>query len=198
VSRIILKQFNDDEPQIVVGWDRPCASFFWQEFNKEPVIEQSGEGKWKVISPAFAKGPREYDSQGEAEHHKWDGWQEMVRFAGYEPNELPTLTMFRDSLPPDIRGLVNEQVIAVLNEHTMDPDPGRIIVNMVPRSYKVEVQTFGETKWSSNGIRFATNDEANRAGVDLSMRWTMVEHWRVAPSDDPVNYKWEDGKAVSV
>lgn len=65
-------------------------------------------------------------------------------------------------------------------------------------SYKIEVKPFGETKWSSNALRFATHDEADQAGKDLSMRWTMVDKWRVASSDDPVNYKWESGRPVSV
>lgn len=198
MSRIILKQYNDDETHIAVGWDRPCSTYFWQEFQKEPTIAQSGEGKWQVTSPAPGF-PKEFNSMEEAEEHKWDDWQEMVRFAGYMPNEMPTLASFMKNLPDDLKPLVTEDVRATLMQHSMDPDSGSIVVNMASRSFKVEVQTLdGGDKWVSNAVRFATEAEAEQAAKDLAMRWMMVKEHRAAPSTDPVNYKWEDGKAVSV
>lgn len=174
MSRIILKKYpGTDEQHIVVGWDRPLATYYWQEFNKEPEGDDDS---------------------------RWDGWEEMVRVAGYGLNELPTVAAFMDSVPSDLRPLMTDEVVVLLREHSMDPNTGSVIVDLTkePTSYKVEVKTFGETRWASNAVRFATEAEAEAAAVDLAGRWTMVEHYRATPSDDPVNYKWENGKAVSV
>lgn len=54
-------------------------------------------------------------------------------------------------------------------------------------SYKVGVMTAGDKDWVSNGLRFATREDAEAYGMDLAMRWTMVRDWTVIPSTDPVN-----------
>jgi len=105
MSRIILAKYDNGEQKFVVGWDRPLATFYWQHFNKEPEPDQGGEVNW-------------------------EGWEEMVAFKGYAPNELPTLQAFWDSCPPDIQNLVTYRVQNLLKEHAMDPDTGRIIVDM--------------------------------------------------------------------
>jgi hypothetical protein len=203
MSRIILEKYDNGEDKFVVGWDRPCASYFWQHFQKEPEVSEAGEGKWKVTSPALPLGVRTFDTKAEAEEAQWDDWQEMLAFKGYMPSELPNMQTFIDSLPRNIEPLVNESVRALLQEHSIAADPGSIVVdlttsNVVMASWKVEVQTYGETNWSGNGLRFATEDEAKACAIDLAGRWTMVEKWRTARSFDAVNYKWENGKAVNV
>jgi len=65
-------------------------------------------------------------------------------------------------------------------------------------SYKVAVKVTGEPQWNYNAQRFATEEEAQAAGEDLYSRWTLVERFEVQESADPVNYKWEDGKAVAL
>lgn len=198
MSRIILAQHpGTDEHHIVVGWDRPVASYFWQEFNQEPqVIEQNGG--W-VVKNGDNTSPI-YKTAADAEEHKWDDeWEEMKAYGGYGLNELPTINDLLRSTPVKIVALLTPEVQKVLEAHAMDPDTGRVSVTMIPTSFKVEVQTYGHTgTWSTNAVRFATLDEADKAGVDMAHRWTMLENWRVAPSDDAVNYKWEDGKAVAV
>jgi hypothetical protein len=202
MSRIILKKYDNGEDQYVVGWDRPCASYFWQHFQKEPEVAETGEGKWKVTSPVHKV--RVYATKAEADEHQWDDWQEMLAYKGYMPSELATMQMFIDSLPPAMLDLVTEDVKRILQEHSQNPpDIGNIVVdmttsNVVLASYKVEVRTFGSESWASNAVRFATEDEASQAGMDLAGRWTMLDKWRVAPSADAVNYRWQDGKAVSV
>ena len=129
----------------------------------------------------------------------------MVDYAGYMPNELPTIRMFLVSLPNRMKPLVTDEVTELMESHVHDPDPGRIIVDLtksnvvMATSYKVEVQTLdpGGDNWSSNGLRFATEPEAIEAAKDLAARWMMVKTWRVVGSADPVNYKWEDGRAIS-
>jgi hypothetical protein len=70
LSRIILSRYATGEEHVVVGWDRPMNTFFWQEFNAEPRNPVTGDVEWD--SP-----------EGEE-------WQEMLGFAGYMHNELPT------------------------------------------------------------------------------------------------------------
>lgn len=201
MSRIILQKYDNGEQQFVVGWDHPCASFFWQHFNKEPEVAESGEGKWKVTSPSHKV--RVYDTKQEAEHHQWDDWEEMVAYKGYWLNELPNMQAFMDSLPDAIKALVTEDVQELLRAHAMDPGSGNNVVdmtksNVVMGSYKIEVMVFDEEKWGSNALRFATEQEAKESAIDLEGRWTMVKEWRVVSSPDPVNYKWDAGRAVKV
>lgn len=60
-------------------------------------------------------------------------------------------------------------------------------------SWKPEVQTSGDEKWSGNALRFATEQEAAHNARDLSYRWWAVTAHRATPSDDPVNYSYADG-----
>ena len=56
---------------------------------------------------------------------------------------------------------------------------------MFVRSWKPEVMTDGE--WSSPGLRFATEEEAQAYADNLKGRWTLVTATRAAPSSDPPN-----------
>jgi len=58
----------------------------------------------------------------------------------------------------------------------------------MPQSYKTEVCVQGE--WSTNGCRYATEAEAEAAGKELLSRWYVPTASRPAPSDDPVNYRF--------
>jgi len=55
-------------------------------------------------------------------------------------------------------------------------------------SYKTEVKVDGS--WSTNSCRFATEDEATRAGHELLSRWWVPTDSRAAESSDPVNYEF--------
>ena len=63
-------------------------------------------------------------------------------------------------------------------------------------SYKSEVQTAGDTSWTGNALRFATEAEAKTYVWDLMMRWTQVTDTRVVESSDPVNYAITDNELV--
>jgi hypothetical protein len=63
-------------------------------------------------------------------------------------------------------------------------------------SWKVEVLGVGEKTWVSNGLRFATQEEAQDSGFELSCRWFGMEDFRTAESEDAVNYRFEAGKNV--
>jgi hypothetical protein len=65
-------------------------------------------------------------------------------------------------------------------------------------SFKPEVQTDGTGKWYGNALRFATRAEAEAQVADLMMRWTAVRDTRVVESDDPVNYRYVDGRLESI
>jgi len=65
-------------------------------------------------------------------------------------------------------------------------------------SFKSAVQVKGELGWSYNGLVFATSEEAEAWGRDLSRRWIGVEKWEAQPSNEPVNYKYENGQLIKV
>jgi hypothetical protein len=50
--------------------------------------------------------------------------------------------------------------------------------------------------WSTNALRFPTEEEALANARDLMGRWMLVRECRAAPSDDPPNYRWIDGRLV--
>ena len=49
-----------------------------------------------------------------------------------------------------------------------------------------------DPKWYANALRFETEAEADRYGLDLILRWTGSRDYRAATSDDDVNYKFTD------
>jgi hypothetical protein len=53
-------------------------------------------------------------------------------------------------------------------------------------------------QWCGNALRFATREEAEANVRDLMMRWFAVRETRVVESDDPVNYRWDEGKLVEI
>lgn len=58
---------------------------------------------------------------------------------------------------------------------------------MAAVSFKVEVTTSGDKGvYSSNALRFATREAAEKYGANLFMRWTAVKEWRVVESADAV------------
>jgi hypothetical protein len=61
-------------------------------------------------------------------------------------------------------------------------------------SWKPEVIADNSGKWVGNALRFATREEAEANVYDLSMRWFAVRDTRVVECDDPVNYRWVDGR----
>jgi hypothetical protein len=66
------------------------------------------------------------------------------------------------------------------------------------KSYKPEVIADSSGKWTSNGLRFATREEAEQNVVDLMMRWYAVRETRVVESDEPVNYTYHDRQLRAV
>jgi hypothetical protein len=74
MSRIILEKYHDtNEDHLVIGWDRPLSTYYWQEFNKEP-------------DPTTQTGRVNWDAHPD--------WEEMLGFSGYMPNEYTTLESF--------------------------------------------------------------------------------------------------------
>ena len=61
-------------------------------------------------------------------------------------------------------------------------------------SFKPEVVADSSGKWAGNALRFATRAEAEANVQDLMMRWFAVTETRVVESDDPVNYRYADGR----
>jgi hypothetical protein len=55
-----------------------------------------------------------------------------------------------------------------------------------PTSYAAEVIADNSGKWVGNGLRFATEEEAQAYVHGLMWRWMAVRDTRVVPSSDPV------------
>ena len=47
-------------------------------------------------------------------------------------------------------------------------------------------------------LRFATREEAEANVQDLMIRWFAVRETRAVESDDPVNYRYVDGRLESL
>jgi hypothetical protein len=62
-------------------------------------------------------------------------------------------------------------------------------------SYKSEVIADNSGKFCGNALRFATRDEAEAYVSDLAWRWTAVLATQVLECDEPVNYRYRDGRA---
>jgi hypothetical protein len=65
-------------------------------------------------------------------------------------------------------------------------------------SFKPEVIADAAGKWCGNALRFATREEAEANVQNLMMRWFAVRETRVVESDDPVNYRYVDGRLESL
>jgi hypothetical protein len=63
-------------------------------------------------------------------------------------------------------------------------------------SWKPEFKVNGG--WYGNAQRFATEQEAKESAHARFLVWTMPSDYRAAESDEPVNYKREDGRDVSL
>jgi hypothetical protein len=67
-----------------------------------------------------------------------------------------------------------------------------------PMSFKPEVTADTSNKWCGNTLRFATREEAEANVRDLMKRWFAVRETRVVESEDPVNYRYVDGRLESL
>lgn len=59
-------------------------------------------------------------------------------------------------------------------------------------SWRPEVIADNSGKWVPNGARYATKEEALKAVLDLSRRWTLVRDTRVVETSDPANCAWNE------
>ena len=57
-------------------------------------------------------------------------------------------------------------------------------------SYKSEVLVQGD--WSSNALRFPSEEQALSYGYDLQARWTLVSAVRAIETEDEVTHTWTD------
>ena len=74
--------------------------------------------------------------------------------------------------------------------------PGRLLSTMKNKSWKPEVLVDGQ--WSTNGLRFATVEEACGSVMLLRMRWWVPTDGRAAESEDSVNYRFENNQNVPI
>lgn len=62
--------------------------------------------------------------------------------------------------------------------------------------FRVDVQGVGETIWTSNALRFETEEDAERYARDLFARWMGMQAWRVVPESTPER-QWITGEVAS-
>ena len=72
----------------------------------------------------------------------------------------------------------------------------RLLSTMKNKSFKPEVLVDGQ--WSTNGLRFATVEEACGSVMLLRMRWWVPTDGRATESEDPVNYRFENNQNVPI
>ena len=60
-------------------------------------------------------------------------------------------------------------------------------------SYK-PMMVISDNETCGNALCFATYEEALASAKDLFNRWTVPIDFTVSPSDDTVNYKWDNDK----
>lgn len=63
-------------------------------------------------------------------------------------------------------------------------------------SYKVHVLADDSGKYATNGLVFESEDDAKCWASDLMMRWTAVRDWKIEPSEEPPNRRFEGGNLV--
>lgn len=68
----------------------------------------------------------------------------------------------------------------------------------VATSWGVQVQADASGEWVGNGLRFATETEAQDYGTDLALRWTAVKAIRIVEILNVANYAWIDGQALPI
>lgn len=103
MSRITLTKWDNGEDRVVVGWDHPAGGAFWQEFNKEPDPDPN---------------------TGRVPESSWEGWEEVLRNGGMWPG-IP-LDKLIEEMPEDLRPLMTDEVMKLLEKHSKDPNSGRI------------------------------------------------------------------------
>lgn len=60
-------------------------------------------------------------------------------------------------------------------------------------SYCVKCWTSNDVQGATNGLRFATKEEADAYATNLFMRWTALDRWESTETTDPVTHTWTPG-----
>jgi len=58
-------------------------------------------------------------------------------------------------------------------------------------SYAAYIRAHGETSFNTNGLRFATREEADGYARELMSRWFGAAEYSVRETPDPVNHRWD-------
>lgn len=60
-------------------------------------------------------------------------------------------------------------------------------------NFKPEISTDGGRSFGQNAQVFATKDEAEAMAKDIFNRWMLATDYRVAETEEPVNYRIVNG-----
>jgi hypothetical protein len=143
-------------------------------------------------------GKAEIESEPDADENARDALRSAVMqaeqfIAEWERQGTPA----EDTEPELDPDLVAEGVADLQQALGEEPTPPTAPAG--PRSYRYELKVHGEgDKYHALGLRFATPEEAEKAGSAHFSRWMMAEGYRVAPSDEEPNYRWDNEKYDAV
>lgn len=59
--------------------------------------------------------------------------------------------------------------------------------------WRMEVVVYGERTWATNGLRFATKDDADAYGRALFSRWTGAQFMRSVDESTPMREPYTEG-----
>jgi len=65
-------------------------------------------------------------------------------------------------------------------------------------SYKAAIKVGLGNERSYNSLRFATPEEATAYAKNLFSRWMLMTGFEVEPSEDAVNYVWENNVLTAI
>lgn len=135
---------------------------------------------------------------GGVEHalYKSETGEGVIRVMDTDSGEVVTLKKYpkfdRAKMEYDIavrvaRSDVNPPKVTIKKAKIV-PTEGGVKAIPIEQSFKVSMPD-----GSSNSQRWATEKEADVAARELESRWSgMPSGWKVVPSDEPVNYRWDD------
>jgi hypothetical protein len=134
MSRVILTRYEGGDEQIVVGWDRPMSSYYWQIFNPEKVMCKAcgGLGGARDMGGESMPCP-DCDGAGKVYPE-----EEVIGFGGYTPNEMPTVQSLLEKAPDEVKLYITPVVQVVLQGHAnLDYPASNKVVDMSERARDV-------------------------------------------------------------
>lgn len=112
-------------------------------------------------------------------------------------DRIPTIDLFKISVPESVVDCMNEKLLCVL-DRTRHMDANWTVDLSSDYNWRPMVVADSTGTWVGNGLVFATEEEAIQSANSLMSRWMLVTNTCAMPTNNPVNYKREKGMEVRV